>query len=65
MIQGDANTDLADYADKAFDFVILSKTLQAMRDPRGTLEHLARIGRHAVISFENYGHWRTRLVSTW
>jgi len=62
VIQGDANTDLADYADGAFDYVILSKTLQAMRDPRGTLEHLVRIGRHAIVSFENYGHWRTRLA---
>jgi len=61
VIQGDANTDLADYADGAFDYVILSKTLQAMRDPRSVLEHLARIGRHAIVSFENYGHWRTRL----
>ena len=62
VIQGDANTDLADYADGAFDYVILSKTLQAMRDPRSVLEHLARIGRHAIVSFENYGHWRTRLA---
>jgi homoserine O-acetyltransferase len=61
VIQGDANTDLADYAEGAFDYVILSKTLQAMRDPRAVLEHLARIGRHAIVSFENYGHWRTRL----
>jgi len=60
VIQGDANTDLAEYADNAFDYVILSKTLQAMRDPRAVLEHLVRIGRHAVVSFENYGHWRTR-----
>lgn len=62
VIQGDANTDLANYADGAFDYVILSKTLQAMRDPKATLEHLARIGRHAIVSFENYGHWRTRLA---
>jgi homoserine O-acetyltransferase len=61
VIQGDANTDLADYADGAFDYVILSKTLQAMRDPAAVLAHLARIGRHAIVSFENYGHWRTRL----
>jgi homoserine O-acetyltransferase len=61
VIQGDANTDLADYADGAFDYVILSKTLQAMREPRAVLEHLVRIGRHAIVSFENYGHWRTRL----
>jgi homoserine O-acetyltransferase len=60
VIQGDANEDLAEYGDGAFDYVILSKTLQAMRDPRAVLEHLLRIGRHAVVSFENYGHWRTR-----
>jgi homoserine O-acetyltransferase len=60
VIQGDANTDLAEYADNAFDYVILSKTLQAMTDPRAVLEHLVRIGGHAVVSFENYGHWRTR-----
>jgi homoserine O-acetyltransferase len=60
VIQGDANTDLAEYADNAFDYVILSKTLQAMTDPRAVLEHLVRIGRHAVVSFENFGHWRTR-----
>ncbi|HTJ64509.1 MAG TPA: methionine biosynthesis protein MetW [Alphaproteobacteria bacterium] len=61
VIQGDANTDLDDYADQAFDYVILSKTLQAMRDPKSVLEQLARIGKHAVVSFVNYGHWRTRL----
>jgi homoserine O-acetyltransferase len=60
VIQGDANTDLAEYADNAFDYVILSKTLQAMTNPRAVLEHLVRIGRHAIVSFENYGHWRTR-----
>jgi homoserine O-acetyltransferase len=60
VIQGNANTDLADYADNAFDYVILSKTLQAMTDPRAVLEQLVRIGRHAVVSFENFGHWRTR-----
>ncbi|MDB5397100.1 MAG: homoserine O-acetyltransferase [Rhodospirillales bacterium] len=61
VIQGDANTDLQAYADGAFDYVILSKTLQAMHDPRAVLEHLCRIGHHAIVSFENYGHWRTRL----
>jgi methionine biosynthesis protein MetW len=44
--------------------VILSKTLQAMLDPKSVLEHLVRIGRHAIVSFENYGHWRTRLGPT-
>lgn len=61
VIQGDADIDLVDYPSDAFDYVVLSKTLQATHDPRGVLEQLVRIGRHAVVSFVNYGHWRIRL----
>ena len=61
VIQGDADTDLADYPDDAFDYVILSQTLQATRRPRQVLEHMLRIGRHAVVSFPNFGHWAIRL----
>jgi len=61
VIQGDADMDLDDYPDAAFDFVVLGQTLQATRNPKAVLENLVRIGRHAVVSFVNYGHWRTRL----
>jgi len=61
VIQGDADTDLKDYPSGAFDYVILSQTLQATRDPKGVLEHMLRIGRHAIVSFPNFGHWRVRL----
>jgi len=61
VIQGDADTDLADYPDDAFDYVILSQTLQATHRPRAVLEHMLRIGRHAIVSFPNFGHWRIRL----
>ena len=61
VVQGDADTDLADYPDDAFDYVILSQTLQATRQPRVVLEHMLRIGRHAIVSFPNFGHWRIRL----
>src|ERR671938_70001 len=61
VIQGDADTDLADYPNDAFDYVILSQTLQATRQPRQVLEHMLRIGRHAIVSFPNFGHWRIRL----
>src|SRR3981081_4709049 len=61
VIRGDADTDLADYPDDAFDYVILSQTLQATRQPRVVLEHMLRIGRHAIVSFPNFGHWRIRL----
>jgi methionine biosynthesis protein MetW len=60
VIQGDADTDLADYPNDAFDYVILSQTLQATRHPRAVLEHMLRIGRHAIVSFPNFGHWRIR-----
>ncbi len=61
VIQGDADTDLADYPDDAFDYVILSQTIQATRQPRVVLEDLLRIGRRAIVSFPNFGHWRVRV----
>src|SRR5512138_722608 len=61
VIQGDADTDLVNYPDDGFDYVILSQTLQATRKPRVVLEHLLRIGRHAIVSFPNFGHWKVRL----
>jgi methionine biosynthesis protein MetW len=60
VIQGDADADLADYPDDAFDYVILSQTLQTTRQPRVVLEHLLRIGHRAIVSFPNFGHWRVR-----
>jgi methionine biosynthesis protein MetW len=61
VIQGDADTDLADYPNDAFDYVILSQTLQATWQPRQVLEHMLRIGHTAVVSFPNFGHWKIRL----
>ena len=60
VIQGDADTDLAAYPDGSFDYAVLSQTLQATRNPRVVLEHLLRIGRRAIVSFPNFGHWRVR-----
>jgi len=61
VIQGDADTDLAEYPSQVFDIVILSQTIQATRSPRAVLAHLLRIGRSAIVSFPNFGHWRIRL----
>jgi methionine biosynthesis protein MetW len=61
VIQGDADTDLTDYPDDCFDYVILSQTLQATRRPRFVLEQMLRIGRHAIVSVPNFGHWRIRV----
>ncbi len=61
VIQGDADTDLMDYPDDVFDYVILSQTIQATRNPKLVLEQMLRIGRRAIVSFPNFGHWRIRL----
>ena len=60
IVQGDANTDLSAYPDKAFDYAILGHTLQAMTDPKEALENLVRIGEYAIVSFPNFGHWSIR-----
>lgn len=60
-IHGDADNDLAFYPDGAFDFVVLSRTLQAVERPREVLRQMLRIGAHAIVSFPNFGHWQVRL----
>lgn len=61
VIQGDADTDLVYYPDASFDYVILSQTLQATNRPKDVLRHLLRIGRRAIVSVPNFGHYRVRL----
>lgn len=60
VVQGDADIDLEDYPDNAFDYAILSQTIQATMRPREVLRQLLRIGKHAIVSFPNFGHWRIR-----
>jgi methionine biosynthesis protein MetW len=60
VIQGDADKDLIYYPDDSFDYVILSQTIQATRNPKIVLEHLLRIGDKVIVSFPNFGHWRVR-----
>jgi methionine biosynthesis protein MetW len=60
VVQGDADIDLEDYPDNAFDYAILSQTIQATMRPRKVLRQLLRIGKHAIVSFPNFGHWRIR-----
>jgi len=62
VIQGDAETDLSDYPSEAFDYVILSQTLQATFDPKTVLAEVVRIGRRAIVSFPNFGVWHIRLL---
>ena len=60
VIHGDADHDLAFYPDGAFDAVVLSRTLQAVERPREVLRQMLRIGRNAIVSFPNFGHWQMR-----
>jgi len=61
VIQGDADNDLNEYPDDSFDYVVLSKALQAMHRPREVLVNLLRIGKKAVVTIPNFGQWRVRL----
>ena len=61
IVQGDADTDLIHYPDHGFDFVVLSQTIQATRDPKAVLKQLMRIGKKVIVSFPNFGHWHVRL----
>ncbi|MEQ9145797.1 MAG: methionine biosynthesis protein MetW [Parvibaculaceae bacterium] len=61
VIQGDADWDLRDYPNDAFDYVILSRTIQATRNPGSVMRDMRRIGKHLIVSFPNFGHWRIRL----
>lgn len=60
VMQGDADTELAIYPDKAFDYVVLSRTLQAVEQPREVLRQMLRISTYAIVSFPNFGHWSLR-----
>ncbi|MBA3812748.1 MAG: methionine biosynthesis protein MetW [Caulobacteraceae bacterium] len=61
VMQGDADRDLDGFSAGAFDYVILSQTLQAVLRPRHVLGELLRIGGQAIVSLPNFGHWRVRL----
>ncbi len=61
VIQGDAEADLDYYLDQSVDYVILSQSLQAMRDPKAMLANLVRIGKHAIVSIPNFGYIKNRL----
>ncbi|MCM2502556.1 methionine biosynthesis protein MetW [Aureimonas altamirensis] len=61
VIQGDADRDLVHYPDDAFDYVILSQTIQATQNPKAVLTELLRVGRRAIVSFPNFGHWSVRM----
>ena len=60
VIQGDADSDLKQYPDQSFDYVVLSHTIQATRNARHVLDEMLRIGRRVVVSLPNFGHLDVR-----
>ena len=65
VVQGDADADLPYYPDAAFDYAILSQTLQTTRAPEKVLDELLRIGKRAFVSFPNFAFWRVRWSLLW
>lgn len=60
IIQADAETGLGALPDQSYDFVILSMTLQVVREPERVLNEMLRVGRRCIVSFPNFGYWRVR-----
>jgi methionine biosynthesis protein MetW len=58
--QGNLQEGLADYPDNSFDYIVLSQTLSFLDDPQMILAEMLRVGRYAIVSFPNWGHWRAR-----
>jgi methionine biosynthesis protein MetW len=61
VFQSDIDAGLADFPGQAFDYVILSQTLQETRHPREVLREMLRVGLRGIVAFPNFGHWAVRL----
>ena len=61
VIEGDAESDLSQFPDSSFDFVVLSQTLQAFLNPEKVLDELLRVGKKAIVTIPNFGHWKVRI----
>ena len=60
VIEQDLNEGLENFADASFDTVVMMQTLQALRYPHLVLDEMLRIGKQCIVTFPNFGHWRTR-----
>ena len=61
VYQGDLDEGLADFPDNAYDYVILNQTLQVVKNPLLVFNEMLRIGREGIVTFPNFGHWRSRV----
>ena len=60
VIEGNAETELHQFPDQSFDYVVLSQTLQAFYNPEKVLKELLRVGKSAIVSIPNFGYWKVR-----
>ena len=60
VIEGNAEFDLRQFPDKSFDYVVLGQTLQAFINPELVIKELLRVGKKAVVTIPNFGHWKVR-----
>ncbi len=60
VIEGNAETELHQFPDQSFDFVVLSQTLQAFHNPEKVLKDLLRVGKSVIVSIPNFGYWKVR-----
>ena len=61
VLQGDINEEILDYPDNAFDYVILTQTLQQIYEPWALIQAILRIGKKGIVSFPNFSHWNIRM----
>jgi methionine biosynthesis protein MetW len=61
VIQGDLDRGLSDFESSSFDYVILSQTLQAVRNSERVVAEMLRVGREGIVTFPNFGYWKNRL----
>ena len=61
VIEGNAELDLKQFPDKSFDYVVLGQTLQAFINPEIVINELLRVGKKAIVTIPNFGHWKVRL----
>ena len=61
VIEGNAELDLKQFPNESFDYVILGQTLQAFVNPEIVIEELLRVGKKAVVTIPNFGHWKVRM----
>ena len=61
VIEGNAENDLVQFPNHSFEYVILSQTLQAFLNPENVIKELLRVGKKAIVTIPNFGHWKVRL----